>query len=126
LSYHVVSAESDGRVTALEQIQQKSVRINGGYFVFRREIFDYLHDGEGLVCEPFERLIQKPAPRADEYDGVWMSMETFKDRQQLEEIHGRGNAPWQLWNRDVAKRDRPASFRPVPMTREAAARVRLV
>ncbi len=35
---------------------------------------------------------------AYEYDGFWMSMDTFKDRQQLEEIYARGNAPWEVWN----------------------------
>ena len=30
---------------------------------------------------------------AYEYDGFWMSMDTFKDRQQLEDIYTRGNAP---------------------------------
>ena len=35
---------------------------------------------------------------AYEYDGFWMSMDTFKDRQQLEDIYARGNAPWEVWN----------------------------
>jgi glucose-1-phosphate cytidylyltransferase len=126
LSYHVVSAEPDGRVTSLEQIQRKPVRINGGFFMFRRDIFSYLREGEELVCEPFERLIQDGGLRAYQYDGFWMSMDTFKDRQQLEEIHGRGNAPWQLWNASGAKHERATAFRPMPVVREAAARVRLV
>jgi hypothetical protein len=53
-------------------------------------------------------------------------MDTFKDRQQLEEIHSRGNAPWQLWNADNAKRSTAMSFRPKPVMRETAARVRVV
>jgi len=57
LSYHIVDAGAEGLVKALEPIQQMPVRINGGYFVFRREIFDYIEEGEELVCEPFERLI---------------------------------------------------------------------
>jgi glucose-1-phosphate cytidylyltransferase len=35
---------------------------------------------------------------AYEYDGFWMSMDTFKDRQQLEDIYARGGAPWEVWN----------------------------
>jgi glucose-1-phosphate cytidylyltransferase len=126
LSYHFVSAGSDGLVTALEPIQQKQVRINGGFFVFRREIFKYLRDGEELVCEPFERLIQCGRLRAYEHDGFWMSMDTFKDRQQLEEIYGRGNAPWQLWNGAGAKQGNAGAYPPVPVIRETPARVRLV
>jgi glucose-1-phosphate cytidylyltransferase len=127
LSYHFVSSDPDGRVTALEPIQQKSVRINGGFFAFRREIFKHLHDGEELVCEPFERLIQDGKLRAYQHDGFWMSMDTFKDRQQLEEIYGRGNAPWQLWNANGSKPEHASAYPTlVPVNREPSGRVRLV
>jgi glucose-1-phosphate cytidylyltransferase len=98
LSYHIVSAAPDGRVTGIEDIRSTPVRINGGFFIFRREIFKYIGDGEELVHEPFQRLIGEGRLRAHEYDGFWMSMDTFKDRQQLEDIYARGRAPWQVWN----------------------------
>ena len=98
LSYHLVSAGPDGLVTAIEDIQRTPVRINGGFFVFRRDIFKHLRDGEELVHEPFQRLMSAGKLRAYRYDGFWMSMDTFKDRQQLEEINARGHAPWQVWN----------------------------
>ena len=98
LSYHLVNAEPDGLVTAIEDIQRTPVRINGGFFVLRREIFKYLREGEELVCEPFQRLVAKGQLRAYRHDGFWMSMDTFKDRQQLEDIHARGNAPWEVWS----------------------------
>jgi glucose-1-phosphate cytidylyltransferase len=97
LSYHFVSVDR-GRVTAIEEIRRTPVRINGGFFVFKREIFQYVRDGEELVCEPFSRLINARQLAAYEYDGFWMSMDTFKDRQQLEEIYARGGAPWEVWN----------------------------
>jgi len=97
LSYHLVSAER-GLVTGIEEIQQTHVRINGGFFAFKREIFDYIGEGEELVYEPFQRLIRERKLAAYEFDGFWQSMDTFKDRQQLEEIHARGNAPWAIWN----------------------------
>jgi glucose-1-phosphate cytidylyltransferase len=84
-------------VTAIDDITQSGVRINGGYFVFKREIFDYLHEGEELVSEPFQRLIDMKKLLAFQYDGFWRSMDTFKDRQQLEDIYARGNAPWAVW-----------------------------
>jgi glucose-1-phosphate cytidylyltransferase len=97
LSYHLVSSDPSGLVTSIEDIQQTNVRINGGFFVLRREIFKYLHQGEELVREPFARLVAQKRLRAHQYDGFWMSMDTFKDRQQLEEIYARGNAPWEVW-----------------------------
>jgi glucose-1-phosphate cytidylyltransferase len=127
LSYHLVSAERDGKVTALEPIQDKAgIRINGGFFMLRREIFDYMRGGEELVCEPFERLIQEERLRAYHYDGFWMSMDTFKDRQQLEDIHGRGSAPWQLWNRAAAQPATTPLILPATVIRETAAGMRIV
>jgi glucose-1-phosphate cytidylyltransferase len=98
LSYHTVSTSSSGLVTAIQDIQQTPLRINGGFFVLKREIFDYLKPGEELVREPFHRLVREQRLSAFEYDGFWMSMDTFKDRQQLEDIYARGGAPWEVWN----------------------------
>jgi glucose-1-phosphate cytidylyltransferase len=98
LSYHLVSTVDGGRVTAIEEIRRAPIRINGGFFVLTPEIFDHMRDGEELVCEPFQRLVRMERLAALEYNGFWMSMDTFKDRQQLEDIHARGNAPWEVWN----------------------------
>jgi len=101
LSYHVVSVADGGRVTAIQDIRRASIRINGGFFVLRNEIFEHIRDGEELVCEPFQRLVEARRLAAYEYDGFWMSMDTFKDRQQLEDIYARGNAPWEVWNQSL-------------------------
>ena len=98
ISYHVVSADPSGRVTAIDEIGQTRIRINGGFFILKREIFDYIRDGEELVCEPFNRLLHERRLTTYEYDEFWKAMDTFKDRQQLEEIYARGKAPWEVWN----------------------------
>ncbi len=102
LSYHIVSTAPSGLVSGIEDIRSSPIRINGGFFVFKREIFDHIGDGEELVQEPFRRLVEARRLAAYEYDGFWMSMDTFKDRQQLEEIYARGHAPWQVWNGNAA------------------------
>jgi glucose-1-phosphate cytidylyltransferase len=88
-------------VSAIDDIQLSPIRINGGFFVFRNEIFKHIRDGEELVREPFHRLVRDQQLAATEYDGFWMSMDTFKDRQQLEEIYTRGKAPWEIWKQDA-------------------------
>ena len=65
----------------------------------RREIFNVLQENEDLVSEPFERLIAKRELLGVPYDGFWRSMDTFKDRMNLEELWGREKAPWKVWNR---------------------------
>ena len=100
LSYHFVSLEADGRVAGLQNVSHLDLRINAGFFAFRSEIFRYMRDGEELVQEPFQRLIDERQLVAYPYNGFWMSMDTFKDRQALEELYARGNAPWEVWNAD--------------------------
>lgn len=99
ISYHIVTADPGGRVTAIEDVAKTPVRINGGYFILKRDIFAYIGDGEELVCEPFQRLVGERRLVAYEYDGFWVAMDTFKDRQQLEDIYSRGGAPWEVWHK---------------------------
>ncbi len=97
LSFHIVSASKDGRVEKIEEMMRANLRINSGYFVFRKEIFDYIREGEELVREPFQRLIQEKRLVAYEYDGFFQAMDTFKDRQTLEGLLASGEAPWEIW-----------------------------
>lgn len=97
LSSHFVSFSEDGVVQAIDNVRAADLRINGGYFVFHRDIFRYMHEGEELVQEPFQRLVAQQQIIAYKYDGFWAAMDTFKDRQQLEELCTRGNAPWEVW-----------------------------
>lgn len=99
LSYHLVSMEPDGLVTSIQDMNQSTLRINGGYLIFKREIFDYIHHGEELVHEPFKRLIKKRQLVGYNYDGFWACMDTFKDKQVLDEMYAKGEAPWVLWKR---------------------------
>jgi glucose-1-phosphate cytidylyltransferase len=110
LSYHVVTSDPSGRVTAIDDMAKTPLRINGGYFIFKREIFDYLNEGEELVHQPFHRLLDEGRLTTYQYDDFWMSMDTFKDRQQLEDIYASGRAPWEVWNPGTAPRGatRPA------------------
>jgi hypothetical protein len=76
-------------------------RSNVGYFIFRREIFDYINDGEELGHQPFDRLITTGKSMAYRYEGFWRAMDTLRDRQILEEMVERGDTPWrQRENRD--------------------------
>ena len=75
------------------------MRINGGFFAFRRGIFDQIRENEDLVLEPFDRLIAARQLLAYPFDGFWRNMDTFKDKQELEEMLLGGHTPWQVWKR---------------------------
>lgn len=96
-SSHVVEVDPAGRVCSIERLAESKTWINGGYFVLRREIFDYMHEGEELVEKPFQRLIQAGQLYSMRYEGFWDCMDTYKEKQMLDDIVARGNAPWEVW-----------------------------
>ena len=101
LSYHFVSMGKDDLVENLTDVRDAGVRINGGYFIFTTKIFTYIHEGEDLLHEPFQRLTKEGNLAAYKYDGFWVSMDTFKDKQMLDEFHSSGSAPWEIWKRPI-------------------------
>jgi glucose-1-phosphate cytidylyltransferase len=96
-TFHVVGHRDDGIVTGIHHIANSGLRINGGFFIFRRGIFDYIQPGEELVDEPFERLIADEQLITYPYEGFWAPMDTLKERAALEEMHRIGRRPWALW-----------------------------
>ena len=103
LSVHHVTIENENIVKGIENITKSGLRLNGGYFVFRREIFEYINYGEELIEEPFARLIKNRKIMTQKHNGFWIGMDTFKDRQQLEERFSNEDAPWELWRKNAKK-----------------------
>ncbi len=97
-SFHVVTLDGD-RAVDLRPADRAGILVNGGYFVFRDEIWDHIRPGEELVLEPFARLMARRRLLAHRHHGFWMGMDTFKDRQALDELHQSGRAPWEIWER---------------------------
>jgi glucose-1-phosphate cytidylyltransferase len=89
--------ESDGaRVSAFHDIAESGLWVNGGYFVFRRDVFDYLEEGEDLPAM-FQRLIAADELVTYAYEGFWAPMDTLKDKQRLEALVESGGSVWQVW-----------------------------
>jgi glucose-1-phosphate cytidylyltransferase len=101
---HLVESDPDGTVTAIRSLSDSDIRINGGFFAFRHQIFDYIEPGDELVVEPFERLMKERQLVAHRHDGFWQCMDTFKDKQALEEMAAQDVMPWQVWRQRVGKR----------------------
>jgi len=120
LSFHVVECDEQDRVTAIEDIARSHLRINGGFFIFRQDIFDYLRDGEELVEEPFQRLIHGNQLVAYRYDGFWQAMDTFKDRHNLEQLYATGKAPWEVWRGGRTEMTSPKVLDPLNATASAS------
>ncbi len=96
-SFHVVDIADGTRVTGLTAVADMAMCINGGYFVLRQGIFDYLGEGEDLVMDACVRAARDGRMRAVPYDGFWAPMDTLKERTALEEQHRLGTSPWAVW-----------------------------
>jgi glucose-1-phosphate cytidylyltransferase len=96
-SFHVISVGEAGMVDRIEAVAEMDMRINGGYFVLRQGIFDYLDEGDDLVMDGCVRAAADGRLRAAEYDGFWAPMDTLKERTALEKLHQAGTSPWALW-----------------------------
>jgi glucose-1-phosphate cytidylyltransferase len=91
-TFNVVTHDGP-RVTGFQDIAQTGVWVNGGYFVFRADVFDYIEAGEDLPAM-FERLIAADQLVTYAYEGFWAPMDTLKDKERLESLVG-GLTAWQ-------------------------------
>jgi glucose-1-phosphate cytidylyltransferase len=73
--------------------------INGGFFVFNKEIFDYLSDDNDCILErkPLEDLAKDKQLCVYEYKGFWQCMDTYRDFELLNNLWKEGKAPWKKW-----------------------------
>ena len=73
--------------------------INGGFFVFEPELFDYLQNGDSTILEklPLETLSKEKRLTAFKHTGFWHPMDTLRDKNYLEELWNSQNAPWKIW-----------------------------
>jgi len=99
-SFDIVKTNPSGLVADICQLSRSDIWINGGYFVLRKEIFQYMQPGDELVREPFQRLIEEKALLAYQYTGFWQCMDTFKDKQHLEDLN-QSTAPWKVWHKGL-------------------------
>lgn len=98
-SFHRVSSNEEGVVQKVQEISKTDTWMNGGYFVFSQEFFDYLGEGEEMVEEPFDRLISDGKLRSMKHSGFWGCMDTYKEKQLLDDMHDRGDTPWAVWEK---------------------------
>ncbi len=88
----------DGQVLGMEEKPPLHTAINGGFFVFKREVLDFLVPGDTLEGDCLPRLAEAGELMAYLHDGFWMAMDTYKDNQALDELWESEQAPWKTWD----------------------------
>ena len=72
--------------------------INGGFFVLSPSVIDYIADDTTLwERQPLERLAEEGELAAYQHTGFWQPMDTLRDKNHLEELWSKGEAPWKIW-----------------------------
>ena len=97
LRFGIVEA-NNGVVTRFEEKPPRTVRINGGYFVFDRSIFERIHrDDDNLETDVLMPLASEGLLGCVEHDGFWQCADTPKDLIELQRIWNEGRPPWKIW-----------------------------
>ena len=95
-----LAADSSGKAIEFnEKPQATGGRISGGFFVCRKEFFNYLDSREDFILEqePMRRLVQEGQMMVYEHNGFWQPMDTYRDYAYLNELCSKGKAPWIVW-----------------------------
>jgi len=90
----------DGRIARFrEKPNGEAAWINGGFFVLEPRVFSYV-DGDETVWEqgPLEALAREGELSAYRHSGFWHPMDTLRDRNTLESLWEKGEAPWKVWD----------------------------
>lgn len=96
-SFHVVNLNERNNVTQLSTLADSGLWVNAGYFIFRNTIFDYLKTDKELTDHALPKLVSENELAAYPYDGTWITMDTFKEKQMLDDMYSRGETPWEVW-----------------------------
>lgn len=89
----------DNSVRAFREKESTDTKlINAGYMVFENKIFNYLiNDATILERQPMEQLAYEGELMSYQHDGFWQCMDTLLEKQQLEHLWNKQNAPWKKW-----------------------------
>jgi glucose-1-phosphate cytidylyltransferase len=97
--YGVLGLANDGLVEHFAEKPTLEGWINAGFFVFQRQVFDYLSGDECVLeREPLVRLGAEGQLMAYRHQGTFLSMDTYREYLHLNELWASGGAPWKVWD----------------------------
>jgi glucose-1-phosphate cytidylyltransferase len=95
--FGVLDLSQSGEVEHFREKPQADGWVNAGFFVFNREVFNYLEEKSILENEPMAALARAGQLMAFRHDGFWQPMDTYREFSLLNELWDSGNAPWKVW-----------------------------
>ncbi|GIW76090.1 MAG: glucose-1-phosphate cytidylyltransferase [Phycisphaerae bacterium] len=101
-TFHSVRQNEAGEVVDLVDVVHMDLWINGGYQIYRREIFDYFQPGDDMIPTVYRRLAAAKKLITYRHHGFWACMDTFKEKMVLDDLEAKGQAPWKVWRRSAS------------------------
>ena len=96
--YGLLSLNGDNVTEFREKPSGQNSWVNGGFFVFELEVFDYLQDDSTILERtPLENLAKENKLTAFKHNGFWYAMDTLREKKYLEKLYESGNIPWKTW-----------------------------
>lgn len=95
--FGVVEFDNNGMVTRFKEKPKMSDWINIGFFVFEREVFNYLTPHAMLEDEPLAAIANDRKLGVNPHSGFWEPMDTFREYQHLNNLWITGAAKWKNW-----------------------------
>ena len=95
-NFGLIKVNKENAVTEFQEKPRLQEWINGGYFIFNREIFNYLEENSILEREPFEQLAKERQLMAFPHTGFWKCMDTYKDNLEFNRLWEE-NPLWKVW-----------------------------
>ena len=95
--FGMLELDGNNLVTSFREKPVLDYWINGGFFVFRRDVFRYIEEGDTLEKEVFDRLVKDKQLGAYKHNGFWKCMDTYKDNLELNEMWRLDKAQWAIW-----------------------------
>lgn len=90
----------DGKVTHFhEKLQANKGLVSGGFFVFKKQFFEYISDDEKCVLEkePLEKLTEDGQLMVHQHEGFWQCVDTYRELEALNGMWKKGDPPWKVW-----------------------------
>ena len=98
--FGMIKTNAQGGVVEFREKPTLEGWVNGGFFVFNRDVFRYLQKDTMLEKEPFSKLAKDEELELYRHEGFWQCLDTFKDLEYLNQLWGRGKAPWKVWSHE--------------------------
>ncbi len=92
--FGIIDLDSNNEVVSIVEKPKLKSLMNGGFYIMKKRVFDYIKPGFDLEKEVFDDLVRHKQIAAFKHDGFWKSMNTLKDVMELNEMHDAGNTPW--------------------------------